>query len=146
MNIKEKAELWADALSIRCDRCENSNCGHFSPDPIEGMCKAIKGDSGCQRSLNLALTGIIAWASHGFCAYEAAQWNELGVFRAEGAHRLLKAGVSLYDLRCIIERAIRERESAASQKQKTEGCDSYEVRKRGEDIPKAAARRNAETR
>lgn len=139
MDIKEKAELWAGALSIRCDRCENSNCGYFSPDPIEGMCKAIKGDTGCQQSFNLALTNINDWASYGFCAYEAAQWNELGVFRAEGAHRLLKAGVSLYDLRCIIERAIRERD-AAMQKQKTEGGDNDEVRKRGKNIPQAATR------
>lgn len=140
MYINEKADLWADALSIRCDRCENSNCGYFSPDPVEGMCKAIKGDTSCQRSFNLALTNMIAWASYGFCAYEAAQWNELGVFRAEGAHRLLKAGVSLYDMRCIIERAIRERDSAALRKQQNEVGDNDEVRKRGENIPQVAAR------
>ncbi len=140
MDIKEKADLWADVLSIRYDRCENSNCGHFSPDPLESMCIAIKGDPGCKRSFNLALTGIIAWASHSFCAYEAAQWNELGVFRAEGAHRLLKAGVSLYDMRCIIERAIRESDSAELRKQKNKGGAGNEVRKRGEDIPQATAR------
>ena len=140
MDIKEKAELWADALSKRCDRCENSNCGHFSPDPIEGMCKALNCEVSHPRLFDIALYNIVEWASHGFCAFEAAQWNELGVFRGEGAHRILNAGISLFDLRCIVDRAIRNREAEALHKQQNEGADKDEVRNCGENLPQTAAR------
>lgn len=140
MHNGEKAVLWHEALLLRCDRCENKTCGYFSERPMDSMFDAVGGANSIIDLSSGNTSSFIDWASHGFCAFEVAQWYENGVPRADRAHKLLKAGVSISDLKDIIARANWNKSLAESRKQKNKGGNSDEIRKRGENISKAAAR------
>lgn len=138
MDTYDQSEMWAKALPIRCERCGDVFCQHNNPDPFESLCWIM--DAAGHKTRGSMLEAAVEWATYGFCPLDAAEWIGVGVFDPVVAHRMVKAAVDQNDLRRIINRALEDRKPSEFRTKNEDGGDTNEVRKRGEDIPKAAAR------
>ncbi|MFA6566668.1 MAG: hypothetical protein WCS96_00505 [Victivallales bacterium] len=138
MDIYDQGEMWSKALPIRCERCGDVFCPHSSPDPFETLCWIM--DAAGHKTRGSMLEAAVEWATYGFCPLDAAEWIHIGVFEPVVAHRMVKAAVDPNDLKRIIDWSCKKRTLEASIEQQNKGGNTDEVRKRGENIPQAAAR------